>query len=230
MRIAVMTDVHANLPALEAALDDIRRVGVDAIYHTGDAVGYGPFPGETLERMAETPDMRFVLGNHDRWFAESEPSEPSGEAASFEWFYNRVDPAWKQVVASWPVLLKETFGATTTAFVHYALDETGEDWEGRIHNRAEDVEAIFRPLGAGLVFFGHTHSAMDVVRQARYVNPGALGIGQVPVARYAMVDFDERGYRLEHRGVPYDNLELFAAFERNRVPDWQIWAFAMTGR
>jgi predicted phosphodiesterase len=50
-RIAVITDAHAYLPALGAALTAIRADGPDAVYHTGDAIGIGPFPAETLDRL-----------------------------------------------------------------------------------------------------------------------------------------------------------------------------------
>jgi protein phosphatase len=51
MKIAVMTDVHANLPALAAALDAIRREGCEALFHTGDAIGIGPYPAECLDLL-----------------------------------------------------------------------------------------------------------------------------------------------------------------------------------
>lgn len=68
-RIAVITDAHANLPALDAALAAIRGDGVAAVYHTGDAIGIGPFPAEVLDRLLHEPRMRSVMGNHDAWFA-----------------------------------------------------------------------------------------------------------------------------------------------------------------
>ena len=51
MKIAVLTDAHGNLPALEAALAAIRVMGCDVVYHTGDAVGIGPYPAECVERL-----------------------------------------------------------------------------------------------------------------------------------------------------------------------------------
>ena len=64
MRIAVLTDVHGNWPALRAALEAINRIGVDGVYHTGDAIGIGPFPRECLEALLERPDARCLMGNH----------------------------------------------------------------------------------------------------------------------------------------------------------------------
>ena len=55
MRYALISDIHANLPALEAVLDDIEHRGdTDAIYHLGDLVGYAPWPNEVVERLRET--------------------------------------------------------------------------------------------------------------------------------------------------------------------------------
>ncbi len=69
MKVAVLTDVHANLPALEATLRAIEDAGCEAIYHTSDAIGIGPFPAECLTRLLATPRMRLIMGNHDAWFA-----------------------------------------------------------------------------------------------------------------------------------------------------------------
>ncbi len=62
MRIAVITDAHANLQALRAALAEIRRIGVDAVYHTGDAIGIGPQPAETLDLLLAQPDAVLLMG------------------------------------------------------------------------------------------------------------------------------------------------------------------------
>lgn len=61
-KLAIMSDVHANLPALQAALGAIQQEGCDAIYHCGDAVGIGPFPAECLDLMLNTPRMHQASG------------------------------------------------------------------------------------------------------------------------------------------------------------------------
>jgi hypothetical protein len=68
-RIAVITHAHANLPILEAALAVIRADGPDAVYHTGDAIGIGPFPAEALDRLLHESGLRPFTGNNDAWFA-----------------------------------------------------------------------------------------------------------------------------------------------------------------
>jgi predicted phosphodiesterase len=63
MRIALFSDVHSNVPALEAVLDDIAEVGIDARYVLGDLVGYAPWPDEVLERL-QAERIPAVMGNY----------------------------------------------------------------------------------------------------------------------------------------------------------------------
>ena len=64
MRVAIFSDVHGNLPALEAVLDDIRRRRPDATYCLGDLVGYGPFPNEVIGRI-HSEQVPTIMGNYD---------------------------------------------------------------------------------------------------------------------------------------------------------------------
>jgi predicted phosphodiesterase len=68
MRLVVVTDIHANLPALDVVLEDIAQQGYDLLVHTGDVIGIGPFPAECIERLCSLPHTRCILGNHDAWF------------------------------------------------------------------------------------------------------------------------------------------------------------------
>src|SRR2546425_13012316 len=65
MRLAVLSDVHSNLHALQAVLADVDRIGPDGIWVAGDLVGYNPWPNEVLEILRER-HVRAIRGNHDR--------------------------------------------------------------------------------------------------------------------------------------------------------------------
>src|SRR5215216_5717191 len=132
-KIAVITDAHANLPALDAALAAIAREGCDAIYHTGDAIAIGPYPAECLDRLAHTPKLHLLMGNHDAWFAHGLPS-PRPDWLSDEelvhqiWTHQRLDPALRATVAGWPYVVREDFGGLAVTFLHYALAPSGRDF------------------------------------------------------------------------------------------------------
>jgi hypothetical protein len=92
------------------AICAIERVGCDAIYHTVDAIGIGPYPAESLDRLLHTPRVRCVMGNHDAWFAYGLPQpQPSwmseGEVAHQRWVHAALDPALRPVVARWPYVI-----------------------------------------------------------------------------------------------------------------------------
>jgi predicted phosphodiesterase len=65
MRVALLSDVHANLVALQAVLGELDRQGIERIYHAGDIVGYYPFPNETIQEFRRRGIVT-ILGNHDR--------------------------------------------------------------------------------------------------------------------------------------------------------------------
>ena len=232
MRIAVITDAHANLPALEAALAAIRSDGASVVYHTGDAIGLGPFPAEVLDRLLHEPEIRLVMGNHDAWFAYGPPCpQPTwmgdDQLAHLHWVHAQLDPALRPVVAAWPWVIEEDVSGVPMEFLHYALDGTGLGFANPILGPEPDpldMDRLFAPRRAELVFYGHVHYPspvpMELVGYARYVNPGALGCSSEPLARYALLDINQKGaYQLAFRAVPYDASPLFNAFAEREVPE-----------
>lgn len=227
MKIVVMTDVHANLPALQAAIAAIRAEGYDALFHTGDAIAIGPFPAECLDVLLNLPNAQFVMGNHDQYFAEGlpvprPPHISDGEAQHQNWTHAQLDPALRTVLARWPNYLKKDFHGVETAFVHYPLDASGRKFAQFFKTpTAADLDNVFNfePGTATLNFFGHNHNFFDLRGRGHYVNPGSLGCHTEPAARYAVVTYRNGSYTLEHRAIPYDDAALFAAFELRQVPE-----------
>jgi predicted phosphodiesterase len=236
-RIAVITDAHANLPALDAALAAIGRAGCDAIYHTGDAIGIGPYPAECLDRLLNTPNMHLIMGNHDAWFAHGLPTpQPAwmsdGEVEHQRWTHAQIDPARRATVAAWPYRRREEIGGVHVAFQHYALDASGCNF-GRFvaQPTAADLDPLFPDDGSAVIFYGHNHNPSDVEGRARYVNPGALGCSPAPIARYALLEGDSSGsYHLRHEAAPYDEGPLLHAFEERRVPERDFILRAFFGK
>lgn len=224
MKLAVITDVHANLPALEAALAAIRREGCDAIYHTGDAIGIGPYPAECLDLLLGTPDTHFVMGNHDEWFAFGLP-EPrpdwmsDGELAHQRWTHARLDPALRTVVAAWPYVIEAMVEGIPITFLRYGLKGDRRAFQAIVSTPAPlALDALFARETGAVVCFGHDHRPLNLVGRAHYVNPGSLGCHPT-FARFVTLGIADGVCRVEHHAVPYDAAAVFAAFERRRVPD-----------
>jgi predicted phosphodiesterase len=239
-RIGVMTDVHANLPALESVLADLSRLGCDDIVHVGDAIGIGPFPVETLMRLLEIPHLRFLMGNHDAWFGDGLPLlRPDwmspGEVAHQRWVHaalDRADPTLKTVVASWPWQIDEVIANTRIRWQHYALDATGDATERGFASivqqpTGDDLDRIFEMLRSDskrpdLIVCGHHHPPMDIIGSSgvRYYNPGALGCSHDALARFAILEIsDDGGYQVSSHAVSYDVDLVIDALETREVPE-----------
>jgi predicted phosphodiesterase len=225
MKIAVITDLHANLPALQAVLPAIRAEGCDLLFHTGDAIAIGPYPRECLDLLLNTPAIQFVMGNHDAWFVDGLPRpQPvwmsDGEVLHQHWTHAQLDPAWRATLAGWPYLIRREFEGVPVTFVHYALALTGRDFVSVVrHPTASDLDRLFDGSASDLIFFGHDHASSDLRGRARYVNPGSLGCYTEAVARYCVAEFHAGTFSVAHRGVPYDDAELVRAFEGRAVPE-----------
>jgi putative phosphoesterase len=238
VKLAIISDVHANQPALRSVLGEIAREGVDTIVHLGDAIAIGPQPRECLETLLALPNARFVIGNHDAWFAYGLPQpQPKwmsdGEVAHQRWTHAQLDAALRETIAAWPIRLALTLGGARVAFVHYALDASGRRLQGVMRDptvaQLDAAFAVHDPDQQDLVFYGHTHIFSDVQGRARYVNPGSVGCAPQAVARYTLMTCHDDRYELQHRIVAYDDAELFAAFEARDVPERAFIAKAFLG-
>ena len=104
MRIAVLADVHANLPALEAVVRDMRSEGADGLWHLGDAVGYGADPFTCIQLLADLGAV-LITGNHEQAacdLAEAQGFNPSALEA-IRWTHDALDTGLRRKLCRLPV-------------------------------------------------------------------------------------------------------------------------------
>lgn len=226
MKTAVIADVHANLPALRAALAAIRQEGCDRIVHLGDAIGIGPQPAECLELLCGLQGATLIMGNHDAHFAHGIPDpRPSwmgeGELRHQRWIHTQLDPDLRPVVARWPLLVDEELCGIRVRYQHYALVEGTCDFASVVQDAdGEALEALFAPGEGRIVCYGHHHPFSDrASRTCRFINPGSLGCHDRAEARFTILDCDDERLAVRHRSVPYDDATLARDFERREVPE-----------
>ncbi len=225
MKIAVITDVHANLPALDAALQAIHAEGCDAIFHVGDAIAIGPYPAECIDLMQNTPTLQCVKGNHDLYFVNGLPKpQPEwmsdGEVQHQLWTHKQLGERRKLIVSQWPMILECVIEGLKTTFVHYGLTSLRNDFVSIVRNpSSSDLDDMFGQPHGSIVFFGHHHARSDTQGKARYINPGSLGCHPEAVARYAIARYQDGLVDVQHHSVTYNDRGLFKAFEDRDVPE-----------
>ena len=156
MRYALISDIHANLPALEAVLADIgARSDVAATYHLGDLVGYAPWPNETVSLLREAA-IAGIAGNYDSTVATDyrhcgckyeDARQEELSHLSFEWTKAHTSPEVKQYLAS--VLAKLGCRREARAALAAARDglKESDPWRGNLDQTARDIEASPRRRG-----------------------------------------------------------------------------------
>ncbi|HII53514.1 hypothetical protein AUJ13_01890 [Candidatus Micrarchaeota archaeon CG1_02_49_24] len=120
MKLAVIADIHSNLPALEAVLEAIGKDGgADGYLCAGDLVGYYPFANETIERLGKLKNLCIVKGNHDHAAATGDLSFMSGDAeAAIEWTQKKLSEDNKKFISSLPLKYESTNNGRKISMFH----------------------------------------------------------------------------------------------------------------
>ena len=171
MRVALLSDIHGNLPALEAVLADVAREQVDAVAVAGDSIS-GPWPVEVLE-LLERVDAQVVRGNADREVVDR--SDRFGPLA--RWCADRLGPERLELAATWPATLELDVDGLGKVLVCHSTPSSDEVIYTRI-TPDEDVAALLDGVTANVLVSGHTHIQFDrrLGTGLRVVNPGSVGM------------------------------------------------------
>src|SRR6516165_4588120 len=197
MRIAVLSDVHGNLLALDACLADLEsQGGADGIVVAGDLCLAGPKPKKVLQRLEEI-GAACVRGNKDRYLYDGAAGgdSASGEAAQIAWTRRELGEQWLEWLGELPFALR--------------IDE----------------DALRRLVGdetATAIAFGHLH--LPYVRAWRgklLINVGSAGLPKDgdPRACYAILTEREGGWQVKHRRVPFDVKRVATQLADCGIPD-----------
>jgi diadenosine tetraphosphatase ApaH/serine/threonine PP2A family protein phosphatase len=214
--LACLYDVHGNLPALRAVLDDASRQGAQDYILGGDYALFGGWPAETVERLQELEPALWIRGNGERWTADPEAAPDN--------------PVVQGAIAAARAALDE---ATVAALA--ALPERGEhegtlichgsppsDVRSFFPQPAPDEAELLEGVTHSRVLFGHTHlpfRRISTTGGIELVNPGSVGMpfdGDTRAA-YALVHPDRR---VEHRRVRYDHEASAARVRETGEPSW----------
>jgi predicted phosphodiesterase len=210
--LAILYDIHGNLPALEAVLADAGSAGADRYVLGGDYTALGAWPLETLARLRELPNAEWIRGNWERWLGSPDdiPDVPALQGAG-GWVRELLDPDTIEELSRLP----ETVAVEGMLFSHASPIS---DMRSFMPEPADDEEELIDGARERRLVFGHTHIQFrrQGVGEVDLVNPGSVGMpfdGDRRAA-YALVSDDGE---LELRRVEYDYAGVAQA-TRERMP------------
>jgi predicted phosphodiesterase len=181
MRVAALYDIHGNLPALEAVLEEVRRAQVDRIVVGGDVV-VGPMSRDAVHRLLDTGmPVDFILGNCEvAVLADMDGRDPGPlpeqVLAAVHDTAQQFQPEDQQLMASWPKTLRLEIPGVGGVYFCHATPRNENECFTRL-TPEDRLRPIFDPLDVRLVVCGHTHMQFDrMIGTTRVVNAGSVGM------------------------------------------------------
>jgi putative phosphoesterase len=227
-RVAVITDIHANLPALEASLAEIERLGVDAVYCGGDLVGYGPHPNEVCA-LIESRAIPTIYGNYD--YAIGRDLEDCGCAyidkhdreigqLSVDWTLAHTSQRSKDFMHELPFDLRFELAGKRVRLVHGSPRKVNEYLFTEKPTRT--FERIAALADCDLLVFGHTHKPwIHDYGGVRFVNCGSVGKPKDgdPRAAFAVLEARDDDVAPSIHRVTYDAVAVAREMRAAGLPD-----------
>jgi putative phosphoesterase len=230
MKIAVLSDIHGNLEAIKAVIDDIDNQNIDKIFICGDLAMAGPEPVEALDfiiNLAKDREVSVIMGNTDEMIVKStgEPDDPytppneiMTEALRYAQKALRADQ--KEYLSKLPAQITAKIGKLELLLVHGSPRRINEDIMPGLE--IEQVKELIGRAKEDIIFCGHTHlpAIYNLGRQV-VVNAGSVGrpFSDMPKACYAILfypDLSTKDFQVSHRLVKYNH--HFAAEKLSKLP------------
>ena len=212
MRIAIISDIHSNIDALNAVLKDIKSRAIEEVFSTGDLVGYLPYPNEVINTFVAN-DVQSIQGNHDLAIVEAPPVDKKSlatltpldlqKSASRVYTLTTISEENKAYLEALPETIEIEMDGVMIALVHGSPDRNDE----YLYEDSERLEAIAKTMVADVLVFGHTHVPFHkVVNKKHFVNAGSVGKPKHgnPNSTYVIIETQDGKVQVEVVEVPYD--------------------------
>lgn len=225
MRVAAIYDIHANLPALEAALADIQQANVDLVVVGGDVLP-GPMPLETLAYLLglELP-VRFIYGNGEVAVLEQMEGRtpalvPEAYRPVIHWTAQQLHADYYRLMKKWPATLRiEITGLGEVLFCHATPRSENECFTRLTPDHR--LQRVLEGVSTSVVVCGHTHMQFDrVSEKIRVVNAGSVGMPFGEPGAYWLL----MGPNVQLRRTPYDFVRAARLIRNTTYPQAEEFA------
>jgi putative phosphoesterase len=226
MKVALIADLHANLPALEAVLAHAEERGAEAIWNVGDFLGYGAFPEQVVQQLRKEYVLS-TIGDYDRKVLRFKKRREKWRRSkglerflAFQWAYQQLSKRSRKYLRFLSRVIRMTVESQRILLAH------ANPGSGKVYLAPDTPEqtlsAIAHQVQADIVILGHSHRA--VVRQVDgvwFINPGSVGRPDDgdPRASYAALEIEPQRVHVEHYRVDYDVQRLVQALRENGLPE-----------
>ena len=227
MRIAVLSDIHANVLALEAVYSDIKKQNIDLTVFLGDLVMTGPRPNEALTLLKEINPFIWLQGNTDNWLEEiTNNFVPKNDNEAFckilrDYSFQYLNTINVEEIIKKPIMQEFVHGNTLIMFCHGSPICFSQAI--LMNTDKEKMDAIISSTNASVICCGHTHTKTNI----RYKNTSIINFGSISIpgndyskmARYGIIEiYDNDRISFEFKEVQFDIDMLFRDMKERQFP------------
>lgn len=217
VKIAVLSDIHANLQALERVIQDAEERGVDIFLNAGDSIGFGPCPNEVVELLCEK-NVLSILGNFDLEVIAGKTKDKGEKNVALKFARKELAKSCEYYLSSLPRELKLEIAGKKTLVTH----GSPESIEEHIHKdtSVKRLKTLADAAKADLIIVGHSHEQFcKQANGASFVNPGSVGRPSDgnPQAAYAVLSFNP--FKFELVRLDYEVEAAMKAVRKKGLPE-----------
>ena len=229
MRIGIITDIHSNIQALKAVLNEFDKEIVDTILCSGDIIGIGINPEETVQELIKRKNMLIaVSGNHEQYIMKGLPKNVHNdtrkmsheEIENHEWNHNKLSNKSKDFIKRLELSKIIKIEGKKIYIVHYPLNNDGT-YKKHIKKTSikENIE-MFKEIDADVFLYGHTHTYSVNKKDGKwYINTGALGCPMGSnIAKAGILEISEGNIEFKPINVIYDVNEIIEEINNLKFP------------
>ena len=229
MKIGIITDVHSNIIALNAVLNEFEKIKVDKIICCGDVIGIGPNPEETIQALIKRKDILLaVRGNHEQYLLKGLPKNVHDDGRTMsleeidnhEWTHSKLSENSKNFISKFKISNIIEIEGKKIYIVHYPSNENGIYKKHIKKPTIKQNEEMFSEIDADIYIYGHTHTtSINNKNNKWYINSGSLGCPiKSNIANAGILEINKNEICYKQLKIEYNVNEVIKEIERLRFP------------
>ena len=229
MKIGIITDIHSNIIALNAVLNEFEKIEVDKIICCGDIIGIGPNPEETVQELMKNDDKLIaVRGNHEQYLLKGLPKNVHDdkramsleEIDNHEWTHSKLSENSKNFISQFKISNIIEIERKKIYIVHYPSNENGIYKKHIKSPTIQQNEEMFNGIDADIFIYGHTHTiCINNKSNKWYINLGSLGCPlKSNIANAGILEINKNEVCYKQLKIEYNVNEVIHEIEKLKFP------------
>ena len=229
MKIGIITDIHSNIQALKAVLNEFDRIKVDKIICCGDIIGIGINPEESVQELFKRKDMLIsVQGNHEQYLLNGLPKNvhdnkrkmSKEEIENHIWNHNKLSEQSIKFLGELKLFENIEIEGKKILIVHYPQKNNGTYKKYIKNPTVLESKEMFKEYDADIFLFGHTHKySINEIDNKLYINTGSLGCPlNSNISKAGLLEIDNGKIKFKSINVEYNVEEIIEEIYRLKFP------------